>query len=523
MIGDLGGSSLEFMQIGKGKGKGESLMLGPLSLMEVGNDPKDLRKAIRAELKTSEVRARAKGRFFAVGGAWRTFAKINMELENYALQVLHGYQMNQGQIARTAKLCIDSLSNSTSRSMLESVDKRRAKHMPIAAIVLEELLSISKLDGVSISSAGLREGVLTDLTGAAVSDPLLDGVIAFIRLDHNQIAFGQALHEFIAPAFAPEADLFGSPAADVRIEQAACMMSDSAGRFHPDHRAQMAYDQALRAPYAGVSHAERAMIAYAVGCRYQKDFKKIFPLFSTLGVLGVVFVALVLKARAVAADPGQLVGLIVPLVILYAVNFLVSTIVGRLFFKRDNAIALVYGTVMRNLSIALAIAMTAFQEHGSQIALIIALAYIIQVQSAAWYVKLTDRIFGPAPEAKVQDIMLEGVFALHLVDTLHQAIKLLAEEHIHSLAILDADSKPVGMISADCVIDAMADGIPYDQPLSSMRLEPVLIASGKTLLRTVLADMKRTHEYKALVLDDQGKVSYVVPHDEIMVRLATKG
>ncbi|MGB2177408.1 MAG: Ppx/GppA family phosphatase [Hyphomonas sp.] len=274
VIGDLGGSSLEFMQVGKGKGKGESLMLGPLSLMEVGNDLKDLRKAIRSELKSSDVLASAKGRFFAVGGAWRTFAKINMELEKYALQVLHGYQMNQGQIARTAKLCIDALSNTASRSMLESVDKRRAKHMPIAAIVLEELLSISKLDGVSISSAGLREGVLTDLTGAAVSDPLLDGVIAFVRLDHNQIAFGQALHEFIAPAFAPEADLFGSPAADVRIEQAACMMSDSAGRFHPDHRAQMAYDQALRAPYTGVSHAERAMIAYAVGCRYQKDFKR---------------------------------------------------------------------------------------------------------------------------------------------------------------------------------------------------------------------------------------------------------
>ncbi|MEZ5985621.1 MAG: hypothetical protein R3B94_06685 [Hyphomonas sp.] len=274
IIGDLGGSSLEFMQIGKGKAKGESLMLGPLSLIEIGNDAKELRKAVRSELKKSAVLPRAKGRFFAVGGAWRTFAKINMEVENYALQVLHGYQMNQGQIARTAKLCIDSLNNAAARSTLESIDKRRARHMPIAAIVLEEVLAASKLEGMSVSSAGLREGVLTDLTGAAVSDPLLDGVIAFVRLDHNQIAFGQALHDFIAPAFAPEADLFGSPAADLRIERAACMMADSAGRFHPDHRALMAYDQALRAPYHGVTHAERAMIAYSVGCRYQKDFKR---------------------------------------------------------------------------------------------------------------------------------------------------------------------------------------------------------------------------------------------------------
>lgn len=256
--------------------------------------------------------------------------------------------------------------------------------------------------------------------------------------------------------------------------------------------------------------------------RYQKDFKPVFPLFSTLGVLGVVFVALALKARAVAANPGQLVGLILPLLILYGVNFLISTVIGRLLFKRGDAIALVYGTVMRNLSIALAIAMTAFRDQGSEIALIIALAYIIQVQSAAWYVKFTDRIFGPAPEAKVKDVMLEGVFALHLPDTLQQAIKLLAEEHIHSIAVLDADDKPIGMVSTGTVIEAMADGTPPDQPLSSVRLDPILISSASTPLKTVLADMKRVHEYKALVLDDQGKVSYVVPHDEIMLRLATE-
>lgn len=54
---------------------------------------------------------------------------------------------------------------------------------------------------------------------------------------------------------------------------------------------------------------------------------------------------------------------------------------------------------MRNLSIALAIAMTAFGKEGSEIALIISMAYIIQVQAAAWYVKFTDRIFGKPVEA----------------------------------------------------------------------------------------------------------------------------
>ena len=43
-------------------------------------------------------------------------------------------------------------------------------------------------------------------------------------------------------------------------------------------------------------------------------------------------------------------------------------------------------------------------EQGSEIALIIAMAYIIQVQAAAWYVKLTDRILGPAEQALPQTV-----------------------------------------------------------------------------------------------------------------------
>jgi exopolyphosphatase / guanosine-5'-triphosphate,3'-diphosphate pyrophosphatase len=274
VMGDLGGSSIEFQRIGSGKARGESLLLGPLSLAEEASDLRELRRKVRAELKSSKVLPGAEGRFYAVGGAWRSFARLNMEIENYPLHVLQGYQMNEGQVARAAKLCVDSVSNAAARSRVEKVDRRRAKHLPIAAIILEEVLAISPLEGVTISSGGLREGVLRDLTGAAVTDPLLDGVIAFGRLDQNQIAFGQALHEFVSPAFAPEPDLFGSPAADARIEKAACMMADSAGRFHPDHRALLAYEQALRAPYAGVTHAERGMIAFAVGCRYEKDFKR---------------------------------------------------------------------------------------------------------------------------------------------------------------------------------------------------------------------------------------------------------
>ncbi|NTV48755.1 MAG: arsenic resistance protein [Geobacteraceae bacterium] len=130
----------------------------------------------------------------------------------------------------------------------------------------------------------------------------------------------------------------------------------------------------------------------------QKPFQELiaprFPALSTIGVLGIVFIAIALKARSVADSPALLVTILLPLLLLYLCNYLFSTLVGKVFLNRGDAIALVYGTVMRNLSIALAVSMNAFGKAGSEAALVIALAYIIQVQSAAWYVKLTDKVFG---------------------------------------------------------------------------------------------------------------------------------
>lgn len=131
--------------------------------------------------------------------------------------------------------------------------------------------------------------------------------------------------------------------------------------------------------------------------KYQKELKQKFPPLSTLGVLGIVFVAMALKSKAIVSNPMLLLQFLLPLIVLYGINFVISTLVGKFAFSRGDGVALVYGSVMRNLSIALAIALNVFKEQGSEIALIIAVAYIIQVQAAAWYVKFTDKIFGSAP------------------------------------------------------------------------------------------------------------------------------
>jgi ACR3 family arsenite efflux pump ArsB len=130
---------------------------------------------------------------------------------------------------------------------------------------------------------------------------------------------------------------------------------------------------------------------------FQKDWAPNFPPFSTLGVLGIAFVAIALQARVLAADPAAILWLILPLLALYAVNYALAVAFGRAFLTRGDAIALTYGTVMRNLSIALALAMNLFGPEGTKAALLIALAYVVQVQSAAWSVRMADRAFGPKP------------------------------------------------------------------------------------------------------------------------------
>ncbi|MGC9141708.1 MAG: arsenic resistance protein [Caldimicrobium sp.] len=126
-----------------------------------------------------------------------------------------------------------------------------------------------------------------------------------------------------------------------------------------------------------------------------KEFSPRFSSISTIGVLGIVFIAMALKSKEIVHQFSLIFYIFIPLLILYATNFLLATLIGKFFFKRGDAIALVYGTVMRNLSICLAIAMITFGKSHPEVALVIALSFIIQVQAAAWYVRLSDKIFGP--------------------------------------------------------------------------------------------------------------------------------
>ncbi len=125
---------------------------------------------------------------------------------------------------------------------------------------------------------------------------------------------------------------------------------------------------------------------------FHKKIKPIFPLFSTLGVVLILFVAISLKAKILVSNPEILFEILIPLIIFYFIMFTVSTLAARTFFNRNDGIALVNGTLIRNLSLSLAIILSTFPDAGIA-ALVIAIAYVLQVQIAAWNVKVTKYLF----------------------------------------------------------------------------------------------------------------------------------
>ena len=74
--------------------------------------------------------------------------------------------------------------------------------------------------------------------------------------------------------------------------------------------------------------------------KYQKNLKQIFPPISTLGVVGIVFVAMALKAKAILTHPEVLLEYALPLLLLYGLIFFITTIIGKYFFSREDSIAL---------------------------------------------------------------------------------------------------------------------------------------------------------------------------------------
>ncbi|MGP1275844.1 MAG: Ppx/GppA phosphatase family protein [Caulobacterales bacterium] len=270
VVGDLGGSSLEIARLtGREVGPVFSLPLGPLSVLNGGSDDtKRIRGDIDDGLDAAADALDGSGPdFYAVGGAWRSFAHLAMALDRYPLTLLHQYALTPQQISRAADFAMAQ--SEASLSATPGVSSKRASTLPYAAQLLKRIVKRGKFRRVVFSAHGLREGVAFSRSDALKErhDPLLAGADAMARHAASDPAFGAALGEWLEPVFAGRTPVFDAER-DFVLRAAAARLSQLGARMHPDHRAELAATEALYAPFGGISHPERAFLALAVHHRY---------------------------------------------------------------------------------------------------------------------------------------------------------------------------------------------------------------------------------------------------------------
>ncbi len=122
---------------------------------------------------------------------------------------------------------------------------------------------------------------------------------------------------------------------------------------------------------------------------FNTKIKPMFPAISSWGLVVIIFVITSINGKLLIAEISTLTKALMILIAFYFLNFLISTIIGKWLFNRADSISLVYSTVLRNLSIAIGIATISF---GTKAALILALAFVLQIQFSTWYGKLTERL-----------------------------------------------------------------------------------------------------------------------------------
>ena len=270
IVGDLGGGSLELIDVKGGTiGSGVSLKIGGLALSDLSKDsPKRAVRIVREALADALPLRALKGRsFYAVGGTFRALAKLHMTRRQYPLAVMQGYVIPSTDPAVFGDL-VETASGEVAAS-LASVAGARRPLLAYGAVILEEVIRQGKPKDIVISTLGVREGVLYERLNAAerASDPLLLAASHLNVLRSRSPGHGEDLRAWTDGLFA-SAGVDETPD-QRRMRHAACLLSDTSWRAHPDYRSAEALNTIANAAFVGADHADRAFLALTINYRYE--------------------------------------------------------------------------------------------------------------------------------------------------------------------------------------------------------------------------------------------------------------
>jgi len=269
LMGDLGGGSLELTDVrGHRVQPGITLPLGGLALQDMSK--KSLKKAeklVKKALSEAHLLEAGKGRsFYAIGGTWRSLARLHMWQKGYPLHVMHGYVIPAREAYEFSGL-VHRVDTET-LSQIEAVADARRPLLSYAALVLEHLIDMARPKDIVISALGVREGLLYSMLDAEErrEDPLIAAAQELNVLRSRSPAHGQELitwtDRFMASTGIEEI------AEERRLRHAACLLGDIGWRAHPDYRGEQSLNIIANAAFVGIDHPGRAYLALAVFFRH---------------------------------------------------------------------------------------------------------------------------------------------------------------------------------------------------------------------------------------------------------------
>jgi exopolyphosphatase/guanosine-5'-triphosphate,3'-diphosphate pyrophosphatase len=269
IVGDLGGGSLELVDIhGEKIKQGITLPLGGLALQDISQ--KSLKKAdkfVRTTLSDLPELRHAVGRsFYAVGGTWRSLARLHMYQVGYPLHVMHGYVIPSREALEFSRLVHRVTPEMLSR--IEVVADVRRPLLGYAALVLEHIVRIGKPKEVVISALGVREGLLHSMLDSKerAKDPLIAAARDLNVLRSRSPMHGEELIDW-TDRFMSSSGI-DETAEEKRLRHAACLLADIGWRAHPDYRHEQSLNIVAHAAFIGVDHPGRAFLALAVFFRH---------------------------------------------------------------------------------------------------------------------------------------------------------------------------------------------------------------------------------------------------------------
>lgn len=262
IVGDLGGGSLELVEVAEGKTSNP--ISTPLGVLRANRNAGHARDLLREALATSGLARRGRGReFYMVGGSWRALARIDMLVTGHPLPCLQQYGIEPGRVKELERLVRSDRSRWAKR-----IAPARLASSPVAAMLLATIAEEVRPSRFVICRYGIREGLLYSALPQKqrMIDPLIEAARVLNGSDQSLEA-GNDLGNWLSRAF-------DDPPALARLRLTAACLASCESRAGLGFRADRAVETALHGDWVGVDPAGRILIAQALSSAFGRDTLK---------------------------------------------------------------------------------------------------------------------------------------------------------------------------------------------------------------------------------------------------------